>query len=154
MFLLWKIKKISAHFSAKYPNLQGMVKFYRTYGDTRVTAYICGITDASGKPSQSFHGFHIHEGKQCIEGTKEPFASTGAHWNPQNAAHPEHKGDLPPLLANDGVAWMQVFTGRFFPEEVVGHTVIIHDMPDDFHTQPSGGSGEKIACGEILAGDI
>ncbi|MFW5629422.1 MAG: superoxide dismutase family protein [Acetivibrio ethanolgignens] len=33
----------------------------------------------------------------------------------------------------------------------MGKTVILHDMPDDFRTQPSGNSGEKIACGEIRA---
>ena len=31
--------------------------------------------------------------------------------------------------------------------------MVIHDRPDDFHTQPSGASGEKIACGEIVAED-
>ena len=45
---------------------------------------------------------------------------------------------------------MMVYTTRFFPEEVVGKTVVIHDMPDDFRTQPSGNSGEKIACGQIV----
>ena len=44
---------------------------------------------------------------------------------------------------------MMVFTDRFQPQDVVGRTVIIHDQPDDFTSQPSGNSGEKIACGEI-----
>ncbi|MBO5702703.1 MAG: superoxide dismutase family protein [Clostridia bacterium] len=30
------------------------------------------------------------------------------------------------------------------------HTVIIHDTPDGFTTQPSGNAGNKIACGEIV----
>lgn len=67
--------------------------------------------------------------------------------------HPEHEGDLPPLLSDKGTAWMMVYATRFFPEEVVGKTVVIHDMPDDFRTQPSGNSGEKIACGQIVAED-
>ena len=33
--------------------------------------------------------------------------------------------------------------------EIVGKAVIIHKNPDDFMTQPSGNSGEKIACGII-----
>ena len=45
---------------------------------------------------------------------------------------------------------MQVYTGRFMPEDVIGKTVVLHGMPDDFHTQPSGDSGMKIACGEIV----
>ncbi len=44
---------------------------------------------------------------------------------------------------------MTVYTGRFFPEDVIGRTVIIHEKADDFHTQPSGDAGEMIACGEI-----
>ena len=28
--------------------------------------------------------------------------------------------------------------------------LIIHDMPDDFTSKPSGNSGKKIACGRIV----
>ena len=34
-------------------------------------------------------------------------------------------------------------------KDIIGKVIIIHDMPDDFTTQPSGNSGTKIACGEI-----
>ena len=30
-----------------------------------------------------------------------------------------------------------------------GHEVVIHSDPDDFHSQPAGNAGEKIACGVI-----
>ena len=65
--------------------------------------------------------------------------------------HPRHAGDLPPVLGNDGTAWMEIYTGRFYPMDVVGRTIVLHEMPDDFKTQPSGDSGMKIACGEIKA---
>ena len=29
-------------------------------------------------------------------------------------------------------------------------TVIVHADADDFHTQPSGDAGMKIACGDII----
>ena len=32
---------------------------------------------------------------------------------------------------------------------MIGKTVVIHLQPDDFHSQPSGDSGIKIACGVI-----
>ena len=35
--------------------------------------------------------------------------------------------------------------------DVVGRTIVLHEMPDDFKTQPSGDSGMKIACGESKA---
>lgn len=44
---------------------------------------------------------------------------------------------------------MMFFTNRFSIEEIIGRTVVIHDMTDDFKTQPSGNSGKKIACGVI-----
>ena len=31
----------------------------------------------------------------------------------------------------------------------VGKSLVVHAMPDDYKTQPSGGSGDRIACGVI-----
>lgn len=45
--------------------------------------------------------------------------------------------------------FMAFLTNRFCVEEVIGGTVIIHLNPDDFYSQHSGGSGKKIACGQI-----
>ena len=50
-----------------------------------------------------------------------------------------------------GFAWMMYVTDRFSIPELIGKTVIIHSNPDDFTTQPSGNSGNKIACGTIQA---
>ena len=58
-------------------------------------------------------------------------------------------GDLPPLLSCNGNAYMTVKTDRFKVKDIIGRTVIIHYRADDFRTQPSGDSGEKIACGII-----
>ena len=91
-------------------------------------------------------GFHIHEGMGC---GGDDFAETMGHYNPKDCPHPYHAGDLPPLFADAGMAWMAVLTSRFTLEEVLGRTVVIHAMPDDFHTQPAGNSGRKIACGVI-----
>ena len=49
----------------------------------------------------------------------------------------------------NGDAFSMFITNQFTVPEVIGKTVIIHAHPDDFHTQPSGNSGEKIACGII-----
>lgn len=138
--------------SKKYPDLRGRVDLYDTYEGTLLVISVRGITDAQGKSSQSFHGFHIHAGDACTGNVEEPFAGAEGHYNPGNAQHPNHAGDLPPLLSNHGCAWMSVYTDRFYPEDVIGHTVIIHAMPDDFRTQPSGDAGEMIACGVIVSG--
>lgn len=44
---------------------------------------------------------------------------------------------------------MYVLTDRFRVRDIIGRTVVIHSGPDDFHTQPAGNAGEKIACGVI-----
>jgi Cu-Zn family superoxide dismutase len=46
-------------------------------------------------------------------------------------------------------AYLSVLTDRFNVSDIIGRTVIIHNMPDDFTSQPSGNAGEKIACGVI-----
>lgn len=132
--------------SEKYKTISGRVDFYDTYGGTIVVAKIWGVPKEFGN---NFLGFHIHEGGFCTGNADDLFADTGQHYNPQDKSHPEHAGDLPPLLVSKGSAWMAVYTDRFYPEDVIGRTVVIHSKPDDFRTQPSGDSGEKIACGEI-----
>ncbi len=94
-------------------------------------------------------GFHIHEGGCCRGNESDPFADTLSHYNPNGCEHPAHAGDLPPLFGNKGCAFSAFLTDRFTVEEIIGRTVVIHDMPDDFTTQPAGGSGSKIGCGVI-----
>lgn len=65
---------------------------------------------------------------------------------------PYHAGDLPPLFGNQGYAFSAFVTDRFAVREIVEKTIIIHSKPDDFKTQPSGDSGEKMACGKIFYG--
>lgn len=122
--------------------LRGIVKFYGVPCGTLVVAEIAGLPqNATG-----FYALHIHEGADC---GGENFADTGGHYNPGGAEHPCHAGDLPPLLARNGRAVLGVETGRFRPCDVVGRTVVIHSSADDFHTQPAGNAGKKIACGLI-----
>ena len=59
-------------------------------------------------------------------------------------------GDLPPLVENNGYAYMQVLINKFKIKDILGKVIIIHDSPDDFTTQSSGNSGIKIACGKIV----
>ncbi len=138
--------------SKQYESIRGKVDLYDTYEGTILIAEIYGIPEEL-EDSRGFHGFHIHGGASCTGNMEDPFADTGEHYNPSGKPHPGHAGDLPPLLFNNGAAWMAVYTARFYPEDVIGKTVVIHDMADDFRTQPSGGSGTKIACGEIVAWD-
>lgn len=124
------------------PNLCGTVEFAPLKGGTLVTAEIKGLPDSE----QGFFAFHIHENGDC---SGIGFPSTGSHYNPNDREHPLHAGDLPPLISCKGRAYLSVFTDRFCVKDIVGRTVVIHNRPDDFRTQPSGNAGSKIACGII-----
>lgn len=123
-------------------NLSGTVKFYSVPGGTLVAAEITGLPEND----TGFHALHIHEGGNC---TGKDFADTGGHFNPGGREHPEHAGDLPPLLSRKGRANMLVVTDRFQICDVIGRTVVIHAEADDFRTQPAGNAGTKIGCGVI-----
>ncbi len=132
-----------------YPDIHGKVSLFGVYNGTILMAEIYGLPDEEYEGTGKFFGLHIHEGAVCAGDGGDPLKDTGEHFNPQGAEHPQHAGDLPPLLSVNGAAWLAVYTGRIHPEDVVGRTIVIHLDPDDFQTQPSGASGEKIACGEI-----
>lgn len=143
------------------PDLNGKVKFLGADNGTWVEAEIFGLPETSENnmtsqmPSSDFFGFHIHENSICGEQfTDEPFLAAGGHYNPTDEAHPKHAGDLPSLISSDGTAKMLFFTNRFMPKDVIGKTVVIHNLPDDFTTQPSGNSGDRIGCGVIVNSEL
>lgn len=100
---------------------------------------------------------HLHSVGLC-EGPK--FTSAGPHWNPTNKQHgkenPEghHHGDLPNLLVSKkGRAKLRydIADGRLDKEggliDADGAAIVIHALSDDHRTDPSGNSGDRIACG-------
>lgn len=126
--------------------LSGMVNFYHTiYGGVLVEAQIFGLPNLEIPGSSNFYAMHIHETGDCSDN----FEHTGAHYNPKDAAHPNHAGDMPPLLGSQGYAYSVFYDKRFAIPEIIGKAVIIHEGPDDFTTQPAGNAGKKIGCGEI-----
>ncbi len=133
--------------------LNGSVSFFPVNGGVLVVAEIFGLPGSGGGAGgrNGVFGFHIHGGGACTGGAADPFQNTNGHFNPQEAAHPWHAGDMPPLFGSSGYAYLAFFTNRFTVSEILGRTVVIHDMPDDFTTQPAGNAGMKIACGVIQA---
>lgn len=123
--------------------LTGVVRFYQQPGGIVVEVSVRGLPENQA----GMYGFHIHEGNAC-SGTD--FSTAGGHFNPNYLQHPRHAGDLPSLLSCNGKAYMRVLTDRFSIQDILGRTVVIHNMPDDFRSQPSGDSGDKIACGVIV----
>ncbi len=135
--------------SKSCPGLSGTVRFYQIREGVIVLAEISGLPHTDLPCHEQVFGFHIHQGADCGGNMDDPFADAMSHYDPCGCEHPYHAGDLPPLFGNNGIALSLFLTRRFSVDEVIGRTVIIHDHPDDFTTQPSGGSGAKIACGVI-----
>jgi Cu-Zn family superoxide dismutase len=105
------------------------------------------------------HGAHVHMTGKCDAPT---FASAGGHWNPASAQHGlenpqgQHAGDMPNLVVNEAGQGTLEYTlkgatldGLF---DADGAAMVIHASPDDQKTDPSGNSGDRIACGVFAAG--
>ncbi len=137
--------------SEKYHSIHGRVLFYQL----QKRVIICTEVINLPKPDKACHSpvfaFHIHSGGSCAGNSDDSFADVGMHYNPNNCPHPYHAGVLRPLFSADGRELSVFLSDRITVREIIGKTVIIHLLPDDFTTQPSGNAGEKIACGVITS---
>ena len=137
--------------SPSYPQIKGYAVFTETEQGTAVSAAFYGLPVPKEPCKQEVFALHIHEGASCSGNSDDSFADAKSHYNPHLCPHPFHAGDLPPIFAAGNTAASAVLTDRFTPSEIIGRTIILHRMPDDLHSQPSGNAGEKIACGIIRA---
>jgi Cu-Zn family superoxide dismutase len=106
------------------------------------------------------HGIHVHMIGECDAASA--FESAGEHLNPTNAQHGlenelgAHAGDLPNLAASADSAGHLVHPSPLLSDSTLfdadGAALVIHAMPDDQRTDPSGNSGGRVACGVIERG--
>lgn len=120
----------------------------------RITGTVTGLD------AEKEHGFHIHENGDC---SAPDASSAGGHFNPVDAphGHPDgavkHAGDMLNLQANgEGVAEVDVLVGGVTLQtgetnDILNKAIVVHAKPDDYKSQPSGASGDRIACGVIQA---
>ncbi|MEQ7049666.1 superoxide dismutase family protein [Paenibacillus alvei] len=143
------------------------VNIINTKGDSIGTAQLTQVgnkvqmaIDVQGL-SPGKHGIHFHAVGRC---DTPDFKTAEAHLNPTHKEHgfenPKgyHSGDLPNLeVGEDGKA-QATFTTEMVtlekdkPNSLLksgGTALIIHAQPDDYKTDPSGNSGDRIACGVI-----
>lgn len=130
-------------------------------GQLMFTATSDGVTIAgelTGLPPSTEHGFHVHEKGDC---SAPDATSAGDHFNPDMAPHagptvsPRHLGDIPNVqsdatgkaVVNATIAGATLRDGGL--HDLVGKAVIVHARADDYKTQPSGNSGDRIACGVV-----
>lgn len=132
-----------------YPDIEGIVKFYQTPRGVLVATEMYGMPINSEYCARGIFALHIHDGSSCTGDIADNFRNAGTHYNPYGCPHPYHAGDMPPLFDAGGMAYSVFLTDSFTVDDIIGKTVVLHDRPDDFMTQPAGNSGNKIACGEI-----
>ena len=104
-----------------------------------------------------WHGLHFHEKADC---SKSDFTSAGGHTHGggdrvHGLLNPKanETGDLPNIyIAADGTGSTEVFsslTTLAALKDADGSAVLIHAGADDHQTQPIGGAGARVACGEV-----
>jgi Cu-Zn family superoxide dismutase len=112
--------------------------------------------DLTGVPNGE-HGFHLHETGVCDATAK--FESAGGHFNPdahqhgkENPAGP-HDGDLDNVTADDdGNTVVDLHNANATIADLNdedGAAIVLHADADDYTTDPSGNSGDRIACGVL-----
>jgi Cu-Zn family superoxide dismutase len=131
----------------------------KAIGTVEMSEDASGLTlkvTAAGLPAGT-HGVHLHEKGMC-EGPK--FESAGAHWNPMTKQHGRdnpmgaHLGDLANMDATDRAEATSTYqvagvtmggTGNALAD-ADGTSLVVHAKADDYKTDPSGNSGDRIAC--------
>ena len=102
-------------------------------------------------------GIHLHTTGKC---DAPGFTSAGGHLNPQGHQHgtenPQgaHLGDLPNVTIGSSGGGTVSATLRSSRADALaalfdsdGTAIVVHAGPDDYRTDPSGNSGDRIACG-------
>jgi Cu-Zn family superoxide dismutase len=130
-------------------------------GELQLTASSDGVSVAGeleGLEPNTMHGFHVHETGDCSAADAK---SAGEHFNPTHTQHggptaaTRHLGDMP-NIQSDAMGHAMVgatIAGATLRDgganDLVGKAVIVHAKQDDYTTQPSGNSGDRVACGVV-----
>jgi Cu-Zn family superoxide dismutase len=116
-------------------------------GRVHVSVQVTGL-------APGLRGIHVHESGACTP----TFDAAGSHHNPLAQLHGAHAGDLPNLIVSrnghgrlhatvDSFTLSAGPTGAF---DADGSSLVVHALPDDRVTQPTGGSGARVVCGVIV----
>jgi Cu-Zn family superoxide dismutase len=131
----------------------GVATFSRVAGGARLGVSVSGLAPGP-------HGIHIHERGECA---RPDFSSAGGHLNPDRREHGldnpagPHAGDLPNLLVEGDGSADTIFavssrlldSGERSLFRAGGTAIVVHAERDDQRTDPSGGSGARVACGVV-----
>ncbi len=166
--LIIAISLFAFSFHAEAKSLKATAEIQNSKGEKIGTATLIekekgvevDLTVSSLSPGK--HGMHIHEVGKC---ETPDFKSAGGHFNPSQKKHglenPEgsHGGDMPNLIVDKNgnaktkllLSSVSLKQGSNSLLQSNGTTLVIHAKVDDEKTDPSGNSGDRIACGVIKA---
>jgi Cu-Zn family superoxide dismutase len=133
----------------------GSATFKTVKKGVKVTVHLQGL--AFGP-----HGVHIHQNPVC---EAPDFKTAGGHFNPDGKKHGymspmgHHNGDFPTnVIVNENHTGEASFvlTSISLDPSVAnslmlngGTSIVVHEHVDDENTDPSGNSGNRVACGVI-----
>jgi Cu-Zn family superoxide dismutase len=106
------------------------------------------------------HAVHIHQNAKC---DAPDFKSAGPHFNPEGKKHglenPDghHAGDMPNFTVSPKGTAKATISNKDVTFGADSHSlfgnggtaIVIHAKADDLKTDPTGNSGDRIACGVI-----
>ena len=134
-------------------SVTGSLNLVAEKNGVRIAGLVKGLKPATEQ------GFHIHEKGDC---SAPDASSAGGHFNPTSQPHgnpqeagAKHVGDMVNLRADShGVAKVDSFIAGAAlqsgtPNDVAGKSIVVHQKPDDYTSQPAGNSGDRVACGII-----
>ncbi|WP_342542882.1 superoxide dismutase family protein [Paenisporosarcina sp. FSL H8-0542] len=132
----------------------GSAELTETESGVRIHLMLKGLTPG-------VKAVHFHEVGKC---EYPKFTTSGSHVNPAKKQHgfenPKgfHAGDLPNLTVNEnGEVDLEITSPHVTLEKGKsnslldddGSALVIHEKADDYVTDPSGNSGDRIACGVL-----
>ena len=149
-----KTSKLNVTFEPKNSsNVNGTGVFIEKNGKVTFTANFTGLIPG-------IHAIHIHEKSDC---SAADGSSAGGHWNPTFKKHGKlgegeaHKGDIGNFTADKFGNGTITFTTSEWcigcddaNKDILGKSLIVHQGPDDYISQPSGNSGARVACSAII----
>lgn len=152
----------------KAPNESVTIEMKNGQGESVGTAVITATGDHGVRVKLNLknlppgaHGIHFHEMAKC-EGPA--FTTAGEHFNPDGKKHglknPEgaHVGDMNNFNVNRNGTATQTITAKHVMMgtegsnslfDADGTSLVVHAKADDQKTDPSGNSGDRIACGVV-----
>ena len=132
---------------------RGSVRLEQRAAGTHLAAAVEGLVPGT-------YAIHLHAVGRC---DAPDFRSAGPHFNPGQKQHGRdnpmgaHLGDLPNIVVGANgkgaldteVASLMLSGGTAPLLDADGAAVVLHAGADDDRTDPSGNSGDRIACGSL-----